>query len=194
MNRHRLPVLLVLASTSIGLVGCTSSRSTAEQALPSTPVATSAVDDRTVVPTPETPVSTIATPTTSPSSQNTNTVPTGPTTTLPSSTSGRTATTQPTSPAQPSSSSPTTTTSRTAQPSSFTVDADAGSAPTLNVSLGATVTLRVTTSSEQSFHLHGYDIELGGTTVTFIFTADTAGRFVVESHTTGAVICTLVVG
>lgn len=194
MNRHRLPNLLVLASTSIGLVGCTSNRSTAEQALPTTPVATSAVDDRTVVSSPETPAGTIAISTTSPSSQNTNTVPAGPTTTLSTSTSGRTVTTQPTSSAPPLSSSPATTVNRDPQPSSFTVNADTGTPPTLGVTLGTTVTLRVTSSSEQSFHLHGYDIELGGTSVTFIFTADTAGRFVVESHTTGAVICTLVVG
>ena len=104
--------------------------------------------------------------------------------TTPSSTS-----TTPTSIAQGSS-----TTAAPPKNPTFTVNADTGIRPTFSVALGDTVTLKVNASMEQEFHLHGYDIELGGTAVTFIFTADTAGRFVVESHTTGATICTLVVG
>ena len=46
---------------------------------------------------------------------------------------------------------------------------------------------------EQEFHVHGYDITLGGMSVSFRFTADTVGSFIVESHDTKLVACTLVV-
>jgi hypothetical protein len=49
----------------------------------------------------------------------------------------------------------------------------------------------VTSSESHEFHLHGYDIELEGTEVTFEFTADQVGDFELETHDTGELILEL---
>ena len=58
---------------------------------------------------------------------------------------------------------------------------------------GTDLTLTVNSATDQEFHVHGYDIAKGGTHVTFSFTTDMAGSFIVESHTTGKLICRLVI-
>ncbi len=79
-------------------------------------------------------------------------------------------------------------------PAPVTATVAYGSPRTIRVDLGAFVNLTVTSSVEQEFHVHGYDITNGGTRVGFQFTADMAGTFIVESHTNpGVVVCTLVV-
>ena len=59
--------------------------------------------------------------------------------------------------------------------------------------LGQTVVLRLLSDTDQEYHVHGYDLEkqaAAGVEATFEFTADTAGGFEVESHTTDAVLAT----
>lgn len=73
------------------------------------------------------------------------------------------------------------------------VDADSGTPGTQTVPLGTPVTLHIVTATEQEFHLHGYDIEDGGTNVTINFVADQAGSFELESHDTEELLFTLVV-
>jgi hypothetical protein len=65
----------------------------------------------------------------------------------------------------------------------------------LSANVGDFINLTVNSENglEQEFHVHGYDITLGGLSVTFRFTADMAGSFLVESHDTGLKACTLVV-
>jgi hypothetical protein len=68
--------------------------------------------------------------------------------------------------------------------------------PTFTAHLGDEIVLRITSTEEQEFHVHPpYDIVLGGTTVTFDFTADQAGtKIVVESHThPGVIVCYLTI-
>jgi hypothetical protein len=68
--------------------------------------------------------------------------------------------------------------------------------PTLTAHLGDEIVLTITSVEEQEFHVHPpYDIVLGGTKVTFDFTADQPGtKIVVESHThPGVVVCYLTV-
>lgn len=57
--------------------------------------------------------------------------------------------------------------------------------------VGAPVTIIVTSDIEHEFHLHGYDVELTGTTVKFEFVADRAGEFELETHDTGELVLTL---
>ena len=73
------------------------------------------------------------------------------------------------------------------------VDADSGTPIQQTVSLGDAVEINVVTATDQEFHLHGYDLELEGTAVTFEFTATKAGEFELESHATEAVILILTV-
>lgn len=72
------------------------------------------------------------------------------------------------------------------------VDADA-EAGTQTVAKGSTVSLRITSATEDEFHVHGYDIEQVGTDVTITFVADETGEFEVERHESDEVIFTLVV-
>jgi hypothetical protein len=90
----------------------------------------------------------------------------------------------------PNNSSPTTT-KETSTPGSFDFecDAESDSAPTFTVPFGSSVKIVVTSSAEREFHLHGYDIELSGTRVTFNFTADIGGRNMVSIHPNHDVVC-----
>ncbi len=74
-----------------------------------------------------------------------------------------------------------------------TVDAADLTPPVISVVLGTEITLTVVSVTDQEFHVHNYDITKAGTRVTFAFTADLVGSHIVESHTTGKVICTIVV-
>ena len=60
------------------------------------------------------------------------------------------------------------------------------------VAKGSEVQLNITNpGADDSFHIHGYDLEEDvpkGSTATFNFTAGLTGRFEVESHTTEAVL------
>lgn len=66
-----------------------------------------------------------------------------------------------------------------------------------SVALGSKVTLSITNpTSDDEFHLHGYDLGEGvtipaGQAETFTFVADQAGEFEVESHETGDALMTL---
>ena len=73
------------------------------------------------------------------------------------------------------------------------VDLEDGAPATASVVLGSPVTIVVTADEEHEFHLHGYDIELSGTEVSFDFVADRAGEFELETHDTGELVLTLTV-
>lgn len=76
-----------------------------------------------------------------------------------------------------------------------TVGTDSGEERVEQVPLGSYVTLTITDpAADQSYHLHGYDLEqevAAGESATFNFTASIAGTFEVESHTTEAVLLVL---
>jgi hypothetical protein len=66
-----------------------------------------------------------------------------------------------------------------------------------NVTLGSEVVLRLTSDSDEDYHVHGYDLEqkvAAGVEAQFEFTADKAGDFEVESHITEKVYVVLHVG
>jgi hypothetical protein len=74
------------------------------------------------------------------------------------------------------------------------VDDPAQIGQTFDVALGQTVVLRLLSDTDQEYHVHGYELEkqaAAGVEATFEFTADTAGSFEVESHTTNTVLATL---
>ena len=74
------------------------------------------------------------------------------------------------------------------------VDDPAQIGQTFDVALGQTVVLRLLSDTDQEYHVHGYDLEkqaAAGVEATFEFTADKAGSFEVESHTTDTVLATL---
>jgi heme/copper-type cytochrome/quinol oxidase subunit 2 len=65
---------------------------------------------------------------------------------------------------------------------------------TYPVPLGQTVVLRLLSDTDQAYHVHGYDLEqkaAAGVEANFEFTADQAGSFEVESHTTNKVLAIL---
>jgi hypothetical protein len=66
------------------------------------------------------------------------------------------------------------------------------------VAVGADVVLRlIDESSDEEYHIHGYDLEqkvAKGVEAQFEFTADQKGSFEVESHTTDKVLVVLQVG
>lgn len=67
-------------------------------------------------------------------------------------------------------------------------------ATTDNVSLGATVTINVTSDAADTVHVHGYEIEkeiTASTKTVITFVADKTGRYEVETHTVEATIATL---
>ena len=80
---------------------------------------------------------------------------------------------------------------------SVTVGVDAGPDRVDTVPLGSLVSITIVNpGSADEFHLHGYDLGDGqeipaGQPATFTFTADTAGRFELESHETHDVILVL---
>jgi hypothetical protein len=74
------------------------------------------------------------------------------------------------------------------------VDDPAQIGKTYQVALGQTVVLRLLSDTDQVYHLHGYDLEqkaAAGVEASFEFTADKAGSFEVESHTTGNLLAVL---
>lgn len=72
------------------------------------------------------------------------------------------------------------------------IDIDADELPVVaSVNLGSPVTIHVVSTEGHEFHLHGYDIELEGTDVTFEFSADQAGDFELEAHDTEELILNL---
>ena len=88
---------------------------------------------------------------------------------------------------------PTATTAGSPGSKSFDAYADSGSPKTFTVAKGTEVTITVHSSMVHEFHLHGYDLLNSGTLVSFSFTADMTGSFIVENHDNSALICTLVV-
>ena len=65
------------------------------------------------------------------------------------------------------------------------------------VPLNAQVVITLQSDSDEVYHLHGYDLEqkaAAGTEAQFSFTADMAGQFELESHTTDKVLMILQVG
>jgi hypothetical protein len=63
-----------------------------------------------------------------------------------------------------------------------------------NVKLGDNVILRLTSDSDENYHVHGYDLEqkvAAGVEAQFEFKADMAGDFEVESHVTDKVYVVL---
>ncbi len=80
---------------------------------------------------------------------------------------------------------------------SVTVGVDAGPDRVDTVPVGSLVTITIVNpASADEFHLHGYDLGDGqeipaGQPATFTFTADTPGRFELESHETHDVILVL---
>jgi hypothetical protein len=80
---------------------------------------------------------------------------------------------------------------------SVTVGVDSGEDRIESVPVGSVVSLTITNAdTADEFHLHGYDLGDGqevaaGESVTFTFTADTAGEFELESHTTEALLLLL---
>jgi hypothetical protein len=74
------------------------------------------------------------------------------------------------------------------------VDDPAQVGKTFPVPLGKTVVLRLLSDTDQTYHVHGYDLEqkaAAGVEASFEFTADQAGEFEVESHTTDKVLAIL---
>ena len=72
------------------------------------------------------------------------------------------------------------------------IDVDSDELPvTASVNVGSPVTIHVVSAESHEFHLHGYDIELEGTEVTFDFTADQVGDFELETHDTEEVLLEL---
>jgi hypothetical protein len=80
---------------------------------------------------------------------------------------------------------------------SVTVGVDSGEDRVESVPVGSIVSITITNpDSADEFHLHGYDLGdsqevAAGESVTFTFTADTAGEFELESHTTDALLLLL---
>lgn len=69
------------------------------------------------------------------------------------------------------------------------INVDSDELPVIaSVNLGSPVTIHVVSAESHEFHLHGYDIELEGTDVTFDFTADQVGDFELETHDTEELI------
>ena len=92
---------------------------------------------------------------------------------------------------------PTTTVATTppsTAPSALTIrcDADSGENPTFDVPLGTEVTLIASSATEREYHLHGYDLELTGTTVTFQFTANIPGPSELTEHPDHTTVCAIV--
>jgi hypothetical protein len=71
-----------------------------------------------------------------------------------------------------------------------------GGTSVVSVPKGTPVTINMTASDAEDYHLHGYDLEQkaeAGQTSTFEFTADQTGQFDLESHLTENTLLVLVV-
>lgn len=77
------------------------------------------------------------------------------------------------------------------EPVSILVDADSGETQDVSVALGTPMVIRIRSNVAEEFHLHGYDLELSGTDVTFQFEADKLGDFELEAHGSGALVLRL---
>lgn len=76
---------------------------------------------------------------------------------------------------------------------SILIDADGGETQEVSVALGTPMTIRVRASKSDEFHLHGYDLKLTGSDVTFNFVADRLGDFELETHDSGQLVMMLTV-
>ncbi len=116
-------------------------------------------------------------------------------TTLPGTTAPTPTTSKPVSTTVPPTVAPTAppTTKPATKPSTVTKSCSAdGSVTSVKVPAGATLILTVTSTTEQEFHVHGYDLLGSGTRFTFVLTADPKfDGAIVESHTTQKPICTI---
>ncbi|WP_040284369.1 hypothetical protein [Tessaracoccus massiliensis] len=66
----------------------------------------------------------------------------------------------------------------------------------IELPLGAEITMRITTAIEDHAHLHGYELEeftKPGEPIEWVFTANMAGTYELESHTTDAIWAEVVV-
>lgn len=66
----------------------------------------------------------------------------------------------------------------------------------IELPLGAEVTMRITTAIEDHAHLHGYELEeftQPGETIEWVFTANMAGTYELESHVTDSIWADVVV-
>lgn len=66
----------------------------------------------------------------------------------------------------------------------------------IELNLGAEITMRITTARADHAHLHGYELEEftePGETIEWVFTADMAGTYELESHVTDAIWADVVV-
>lgn len=77
------------------------------------------------------------------------------------------------------------------EPVSILIDADSGETQDVSVALGTPMVIRIRSTAAEEFHLHGYDLELAGTDVTFEFVADKLGEFELETHGSGALVLRL---
>ncbi|MHA7860589.1 cupredoxin domain-containing protein [Tessaracoccus sp. Y36] len=71
-----------------------------------------------------------------------------------------------------------------------------GATQRIEVALGAEVTMRITTAIADHAHLHGYELEEftePGQTIEWTFTADMAGSYELESHTSDSIWADVVV-
>ena len=74
--------------------------------------------------------------------------------------------------------------------------ATTGGTRVVSVPKGTSVTINMTASDAEEYHLHGYDLEqkaAPGVTSTFEFTADQTGQFDLERHLTEKTLLVLVV-
>jgi hypothetical protein len=76
---------------------------------------------------------------------------------------------------------------------SILVDADGAETQEVSVALGTPMTIRARSSVSDEFHLHGYELKLTGTDVTFNFVADKLGEFELETHDSGRLLLMLIV-
>lgn len=121
-------------------------------------------------------------------------------TTVASTTSAPTSSAAPTT-ARPTTSAPTTSPTSGSGVVAISVSVGIDDATTLGdrtetVPLGSQVEITLSSDSDETYHLHGYDIEVkgaAGTGAKMRFTADQAGTFELESHTTEDLLLTLVV-
>ena len=76
---------------------------------------------------------------------------------------------------------------------SLLIDADSAETQEVSVALGTPMTIRARSSVRDEFHLHGYELKLTGTDVTFNFVADKLGEFELETHDSGRLLLMLIV-
>lgn len=78
----------------------------------------------------------------------------------------------------------------------LTIPDPPGATQRIELPLGAEVTMRITTAIDDHAHLHGYELEeytVAGETIEWVFTANMAGTYELESHTTDSIWADVVV-